>query len=57
MKLPLETVKKPGALEIKLYSKHPFPTHGKTEGREEGQEENTKNSLSHSSAGVEMGSY
>lgn len=44
MKLPLENVKRPGALEIKLYQKHPFPTYGRINGREEGQEEETNNS-------------
>lgn len=43
MKLPLENLKRPGATEIKLYQKHPFPTHGRIEGREGGQEKKTKN--------------
>lgn len=39
MKLPLENVKRPGAVEIKLYPKHPSPP---TEGQRGGKEDKRK---------------
>lgn len=55
MKLPLETVKRPGALGIRLpETPFPHPQEDRGEGRRTRRE--NQELASHSSAGVEMGS-